>query len=166
MESRDGRIEKHDQGHGPWYSQGICAQEGHHIDSCPQLEDAAIVEVHALGGYGPNRPRFEQSNYNQRGNDHPGFRWSDPVGAQNYNQPRAQYKPRAPGPSTEDMLKSLTQHFTTHVQATESGMRNIERQAGQLAESLTRLEQRVSPSLPSQTVINPKENVSAISLRS
>ena len=45
-------------------------------------------------------------------------------------------------------------------------MRNIEKQVGQLAESLTRLEQRVSTSLPSQTVVNPKENVSAINLRS
>ena len=153
--------------HKPAVVCGICAQEGHHTDSCPQLEESAIAEVHALGGYGPSRPRFEQNNnYGHQCNDHPGFRWSDPAGAQNYNPHRAQYQPRAPGPSTEDMLKSLTQHFTTHVQATESGMRNIEKQVGQLAESLTRLEQRVSTSLPSQTVVNPKENLCAISLRS
>ena len=153
--------------HKPAAICGICAQEGHHTDSCPQLEDSAIAEVHALGGYGPNRPRFEQNNYNQRGNDHPGFRWSDPSGCSELQSTASSISTESPsGPSTEDMLKSLTQHFTTHVQATESGMRNIEKQVGQLAESLTRLEQRVSTSLPSQTVVNPKENLCAISLRS
>ena len=69
-------------------------------------------------------PRFEGgNNYNSRGNDHPGFHWSDPSGGQQQNyrsdfqgQQNAQYKapfqPKPTGPSTEDMLKSLTQHFT------------------------------------------------------
>ena len=70
-------------------------------------------------------------------------------------------------PSTEDMLKTLTQHFTTHVQTTESSIKNMEKQIGQLAQAVTHLAQRNSNSLPAQPEVNPQvRNVSAITLRS
>ncbi|XP_073121541.1 uncharacterized protein [Henckelia pumila] len=45
-------------------------------------------------------------------------------------------------------------------------IQNMNTQVGQLATEINRLEAKNSSSLPSQTVVNPKENVSAISLRS
>ena len=64
------------------------------------------------------------------------------------------------------MLHVLTKHFATHVQTTESSIKNLEKQVGQMAEAITRNEARSSGNLPSQTVVNPKENVSALTLRS
>ena len=127
-----------------------------------------------MGGFGPSRPRYEQNNnnYNPRGNDHPGYRMSDPAGGlnqhqyQNSNQYRAPYPPKPQGPSTEEMLQSLTQHFTTHVQTTESSIKSLEKQVGQLAEAFSNLAQQNSRNLPSQTERNPRENISAVYLRS
>ena len=67
---------------------GICADQSHPTDLCPQLQDPTIADVHAMGGYGPPRPRFDNqaNNYNPRWNDHPGFRWNDPAGGQQQNQ--------------------------------------------------------------------------------
>jgi hypothetical protein len=65
------------------------------------------------------------------------------------------------------MLKTLTQHFTTHVQTTESNIKNMEKQIGQLAKAVTQLAQRNSNSLPAQPEVNPQvRNVSAIALSS
>ena len=54
----------------------------------------------------------------------------------------------------------------THVQATESSIKNLERQVGQLAEAVTTIAQHTSKSLPSQTEVNPQvRNVNAMHLR-
>ena len=45
-------------------------------------------------------------------------------------------------------------------------IRNLDTQVSQLANTVERLEAQGSGKLPSQTVINPKENICAISLRS
>ena len=149
---------------------GICADHFHPTDACPQLQDDTIAEVHAVGGFGPPRPRFEnqaQNNYNPR--------WRDQAEWQQQQQPQyqPQYQPRPPAPqpnaspSTEDMLKTLTQHFTAHVQTTESSIKNMEKQIGQLAQAVTHLAQKNANSLPAQPEVNPQvRNVSAITLRS
>ena len=66
---------------------GICADHFHPTDACPQLQDDTIAEVHAVGGYGPPRPHFEnqaQNNYNPR--------WRDQAEWQQQQQP--QYQPQ------------------------------------------------------------------------
>ena len=76
---------------------GICADQSHPTDLCPQLQDPTIADVHAIGGYGPPRPRFDNqaNNYNPRWNDHPGFRWNDPAGGQQ-QPPSQQHNPYRP----------------------------------------------------------------------
>ncbi|XP_073133487.1 uncharacterized protein [Henckelia pumila] len=49
---------------------------------------------------------------------------------------------------------------------TRASIQHLNTQVGQLATTINRLEAQNSSSLPSQTVVNPKENVSAITLRS
>ena len=121
---------------------GICNEKTHPTDACPQLQEDAPADVNAVGGYGPPRPGFERPGYNMRANDHPGFRWSDPSGGQQgfrpphqqqQGQQGQQYQSRPSGPSTFEMLRELTQHFTTHVKTTESSIKNLEKQMGQLA---------------------------------
>ena len=61
------------------------------------------------------------------------------------------------------MLASNTLQFQ---QETRSSIQNLKKQISQLATSMGKLEAQSSGKLPSQTIINPRENVSAISLRS
>ena len=68
--------------------------------------------------------------------------------------------------SIEDILNTLTKHFATHVQTTKSSIKNLEKQVGQLAEAITRIDARTSGNLPSQTGEVRRENVSAVTLRS
>ena len=51
-------------------------------------------------------------------------------------------------------------------QQTEASIQNLQTQIGQLATSLNQLQPQGPNTLPSQTIPNPKGNVSAISLRS
>ncbi|XP_042426068.1 uncharacterized protein LOC122013919 [Zingiber officinale] len=51
-------------------------------------------------------------------------------------------------------------------QRTDSAIQNLERQIGQLASSLNQMQAQGSNQLPSQTTLNPKGNVSALTLRS
>ena len=55
---------------------GICADQFHLTDACPQFQDDTNVEVNALGGYGPPTPRNYpySNNYNLGWRDHPNFR--------------------------------------------------------------------------------------------
>ncbi|XP_024046622.1 uncharacterized protein LOC112100976, partial [Citrus clementina] len=51
-------------------------------------------------------------------------------------------------------------------QATTASIQNLENQMSQLATTMSRLESQVSGKLPSQTEVNPKQNASAVILRS
>ena len=61
------------------------------------------------------------------------------------------------------MLATNTLQFQ---QETKSSIQNLEKQVSQLATAVGKLEAQSSGKLPSQPLINPRENVSAISLRS
>ncbi|KAL0378795.1 UNVERIFIED_CONTAM: hypothetical protein Sradi_3185000 [Sesamum radiatum] len=90
-----------------------------------------------------------------------------------FNQPNPapQAPPQAPnsGMSLEDMVKSLavtTQEAKVGLQETRTGLSHLGNQISQLATSFNQLAAQVSGKLPSQTEANPKENVSAMTLRS
>ena len=134
---------------------GICTDPSHTTDACPSLQEESNAEVNALGGYRAPRARNDpySNNYNPGWKDHPNLRCRDS------NQPGS-YDPQSGKPSTEDILNTLTKHFATQVQTTESSIKNLEKQVGQLAEAITRIDARTSGNLPSQTVEVRKENVS------
>ena len=140
---------------------GICDDRSHLTDACPQLQDNT-AEVNAASGFGPPRPGFERQGYNTRANDHPGFRWSDPSsGQQPYRSPynpqqNQQFQSRPMGPSTTDMLKELTKHFTTRVKTTEASIKNLKKQVGQHSSDVSNLVNNSSNGLLSQTKVNPQ----------
>ncbi|GJS32398.1 DNA-directed DNA polymerase [Tanacetum coccineum] len=68
--------------------------------------------------------------------------------------------------SLEDFVKTLATSTQQFQQDTKSTIQHLENQIGQLATSVNRLESQASGKLPSQTINNPKHNVSAITLRS
>jgi len=60
---------------------------------------------------------------------------------------------------------TLQQNIMSFQQETRSSIYNLEKQMGQVASSVGKLEAQINGKLPSQA-LNPKENVSAIMLRS
>ncbi|KAJ9188714.1 hypothetical protein P3X46_000083 [Hevea brasiliensis] len=74
--------------------------------------------------------------------------------------------PSNQGMSLDEIIKALANNTQQFQQETRNSIQNIERQIGQLASSVSKLEAQGSGKLPLQTVINPKENASAILLRS
>ncbi|KAL0461398.1 UNVERIFIED_CONTAM: hypothetical protein Slati_0027400 [Sesamum latifolium] len=66
------------------------------------------------------------------------------------------------GMPLEDIVKTLALSTQQFHQETRSSIQNLESQVSQLASSVSRLESQGK--LPSQTIINPKQNVSAITL--
>ncbi|XP_073120661.1 uncharacterized protein [Henckelia pumila] len=119
---------------------GICTAMGHATNMCPTLQEKMSAQLNAAGGF-PGPP--QQRNYDPYSNtfnrgwkDHPNLRYGNPL----INQPARQE------------TRASIQHLNTQVE--------------QLATTINMLEAQNSSSLPSQTVVNPKENVSAITLRS
>ncbi|KAK4397279.1 hypothetical protein Sango_1564500 [Sesamum angolense] len=66
------------------------------------------------------------------------------------------------GTSLEDMMKILVANTQQFQQDTRASIQNLESQVSQSASSVSRLESQGK--LPSQTIINPKQNVSAITM--
>ncbi|KAJ9189287.1 hypothetical protein P3X46_000597 [Hevea brasiliensis] len=68
--------------------------------------------------------------------------------------------------SLDEIVKALANNTQQFQQETRNSIQNIERQIGQLASSVSKLEAQGFGKLPSQTVMNPRENASLILLRS
>jgi len=68
--------------------------------------------------------------------------------------------------SLEDIVKSLAANTLQFQQETRASIQSLDNQMGQMATTISQLEAQSSGKLPSQTVVNPRENASAIVLRS
>ena len=73
---------------------------------------------------------------------------------------------QAQGSSIEDLIKALASNTIQFQQQTQASFKNLEITIGQIATSLSRMETQNIGKLPSQAERNPKENVSAVTLRS
>ncbi|XP_062088503.1 uncharacterized protein LOC133795067 [Humulus lupulus] len=172
---------------------GICQVVGHPTDTCPTLVEGETEGVNAVGNF-PGQLRqmyyepFSQT-YNPGWRDHPNLRYGNhqqiaqqptaarPPGfttqqrSQNNYVPRPSQPPQAaPQPSaktsTEDLINALATNTLQFQQTTQASIKSLENQVGQLAASYNRLEAHLSNKLPSQPEMNPKENASAVTLRS
>ena len=70
------------------------------------------------------------------------------------------------GTSLEDLVKVLSTNTIQFQQETKASIRNLEAQIGQMAATLSQIQARDLGKLPSQTIVNPRENVNAMTLRS
>ncbi|XP_022854828.1 uncharacterized protein LOC111376132 [Olea europaea var. sylvestris] len=91
----------------------------------------------------------------------------------NFQQYRQPYPPKQQQDQTsnsgmplEDIVKSLATNTLQFQQEIRASIKSLENQMGQMVTSINRLEAQGSGKLPSQTMVNPKKNVSAILLRS
>ncbi|XP_070050036.1 uncharacterized protein [Nicotiana tomentosiformis] len=149
----------------------ICGR-GHPTHEC----QASIEEFNVVGNY----------NFITIGQKHPDFSWSSPGGIVNawqqnnsrfqgassfVKQQRPHFQPQQLIQyGLEDLIKSFIvktdERLDAHVAAIKelgTGLRNLERQVGQIA---TVLSERIPDTLPADTEKNPKERVNVVTLRS
>ncbi|CAM8963368.1 unnamed protein product [Rhodiola kirilowii] len=148
---------------------GFYAATDHKTDECPTLVEDDQAEVNAVGDYqnygnrpGPVRP-YGAAQTNQGVNGQP---WKS-------NNQQHQYQQRGPnnnqaGPSNhgsnkslEEMMKELTSTMTQHMAKTDGAILDLQKQMSQMATTVSRLEDNTGR-LPSQTVHNPRGNVSQV----
>nr|XP_027124163.1 uncharacterized protein LOC113740845 [Coffea arabica] len=154
---------------------GICYGSSHPTDMCPTLQDDSTEQANAVGFPRPPQRRYDPyaNTYNPGWRDHPNFNYAArPPGfpQQPQYQPRPQLSQQQSahksGMSLEDIVKSLATNTQQFQQETKTSIHNLENQMSQLASTVNRLESQLSGKLPSQTIVNPKQNASAITLRS
>ncbi|XP_073121902.1 uncharacterized protein [Henckelia pumila] len=108
---------------------GICTAKGHATDMCPTLQEGSNEQ------------------------DHPNLRYGNPAmnqPAPSVNQPNNQaFRPQYPPQPQRPQIPT---------QETRASIQHLNTQMGKLATAINRLEALNSNSLPSQTVVNPKEN--------
>ncbi|XP_052171559.1 uncharacterized protein LOC127787541 [Diospyros lotus] len=131
---------------------GICVVTGHAMDMCPTLQEDSLEHVNAVEGFlGP--PKMKYDPYSNTYN----LGWGiipTSVMEQDHN-------------SNIINLDHIFHHNKLlQVQETRTSIKQLENQISQLATSVSRLKAQGYGELPSQTVVNPRENVSAITLRS
>ncbi|XP_073153072.1 uncharacterized protein [Henckelia pumila] len=129
---------------------GICTAMEHATDMCPTLQEESVEKLNATGGFpGPPQQKYDpySNTYNPGWRDHPNLRYGNPP----MNQPtphvqlnnQAYWPPFPPQPERPQIPTPV----------------------GQLATAINKLEAQHSSSFPSQTILNPKENANAITLR-
>ncbi|XP_044511506.1 uncharacterized protein LOC123229651 [Mangifera indica] len=160
----------------------ICSNVEHSTDACPTLQEDTREDVNAVGGY-QNQKRYDpySNTYNPGWRDHPNFSYGQKNN--NFQQPGYQNRPPPPqafnptpqpqskGMSLEQIVTALANNTQQFQQETRASIQNLENQVSQLATVVGRLETQNSGRLPSQIVVNPKqdanftENINAITLR-
>ncbi|XP_073064091.1 uncharacterized protein [Primulina eburnea] len=153
---------------------GVCAMVGHPTDMCPSLQEETTQQANAIGGF-PGQPqrRYDpySNSYNPGWRDHPNFSYKNQGGQQgypqqNWNKQHAPEQASSSGMSLDEIVKALAENTQKFQQETRASIQNLGTQITQIATSVSKLEAQNSGKLPSQTVVNPKENASAMVLRS
>ncbi|CAM8901314.1 unnamed protein product [Rhodiola kirilowii] len=160
----------------------FCGALDHKRDACPTLVEDDQGEVNAVGDYqnygnrtGPSRQYGQGANSQGWGNDNTAPR--EPV-QQQYPQQAQQssyYRPpnrhQSISKSLEDIVKELkanNQQLAATVQQnqakTDGAISDLFKQMSQLATTVSELKNEPGR-LPSQTIPNPRGNVSAVTLR-
>ncbi|XP_017628598.1 uncharacterized protein LOC108471497 [Gossypium arboreum] len=149
---------------------GICTTSEHPTNLCPILNDNSTAHVDAVGGFpGPLQRRYDpfSKTYNPRWKDHPNLNY----GANPRYNPSYQSRPQQPlqqqhKPSTslEAVVERLAADAAKYQQRTDASIQELTNQVSKLSMAVNRLESQGK--LPSQTEPNPRQNASAITLRS
>ncbi|CAL1382306.1 unnamed protein product [Linum trigynum] len=147
----------------------------HHMDMCPlgaaQLEDVQYINNPRSQGQGG----MYSNTYNPQWRHHPNMSWSNnnPAGVRNIpppgfqqQQPQPEKKPQleelilAHMQKTDNNFKGLDQFVTQQLAIKnnmQSSMLAMERQIGQMAQTLADIQGRIPWTLPANTERNPKD---------
>ncbi|XP_010247672.1 PREDICTED: uncharacterized protein LOC104590649 [Nelumbo nucifera] len=139
---------------------GICSTMGHPTDMCPTLQDEPYDQAIAVGGFPQRRYNPYSNMYNPRWRDHPNLSYGVKPFDFQPRQPAPQHAPQRPGMSLDEIVKALAANTQQFQPETRTSIQNLENQVSQLATAMSRLESQGSGKLPSQTIVNPKQNAS------
>ncbi|XP_010273508.1 PREDICTED: uncharacterized protein LOC104609021 [Nelumbo nucifera] len=138
---------------------GSCLVVGYPTDMCPTLQEEPIEQVNAAGGF-PGQPLIPiQAHIIRDGGISP----ISTVGIHKTTQVSRNISHTPLDNSWAKLLMLETKQFQ---QETRASIQCLDNQMVQMATAITWLEMQSLGKLPSQTVVNPRENVSAIVLRS
>ncbi|KAF1858872.1 hypothetical protein Lal_00043007 [Lupinus albus] len=166
---------------------GICISSDHYSDKCPSLLEPRTgdhPEAYDANIYN-NRPPHQQQHYDPPSSStyNPGWRNQAPFQNNNVGQNRSSYVPppiqqqrhqmiNTPAPtepSLEELVRLMTmqnmqfqQETRASIQRQESSIQNLTTQMGQMATSLNTLQSQNSDKLPSQTMLNPRNDFGRI----
>ncbi|CAM8877485.1 unnamed protein product [Rhodiola kirilowii] len=145
-----------------------CGTTDHKNDACPTLIEEDPVEVNA---YNQNAPPTGQ--YQQRG---PNQYQAGPSNHQGPNQYQAGPSHQSSSKPIEDVVKELASIIHQNMAKTDGAITNLAKQMdgaiADLTKQMSELATMISElknehgRLPSQTIMNPRGNVSAVTLRS
>ncbi|KAH9697834.1 hypothetical protein KPL71_023778 [Citrus sinensis] len=136
---------------------GVCSMVGHATNMCPGIQEGSHEQANTVEGFlGQPRQMYDPYTnfYNEGWKHYPNFRYG------NQQHGISNVAPSRPPGNPQHRVQQPYQVRPP------PPPQNQENQIGQLATSMSRIEGRTSGKLPSQPEINPKENASAMSLRS
>ncbi|KAK8278661.1 hypothetical protein V6Z11_D09G056700 [Gossypium hirsutum] len=158
---------------------GICCLEGHTIDMCPTLQEGEANTVF------PNQRRYDpySATYNEGWRDHPNLRYQNratPLGFEQQNsrpynssQQQPNHQNLSAETKTHTVLEQMMKMMAGQKKETDGRFQSLELVVKQLQTrasstdvNLGNLQAQVNNRLPSHPVANPRDNVSAITLRS
>ncbi|KAL2226514.1 UNVERIFIED_CONTAM: hypothetical protein Sindi_2010100 [Sesamum indicum] len=140
-----------------------CTLAGHTTDMCPTLQESTTEHADAVGGFtGQQQKRYDpfSNTYNPGWRDHLNLSY-DMMKALVTNTQQFQQQTQTSIQQFQQQTQTSIQQFQ---QQTQMSIQNLESQISQLASSVGKLESQGK--LPSQSVINSRQNASAIVLRS
>ncbi|XP_052874583.1 uncharacterized protein LOC128280469 [Gossypium arboreum] len=148
---------------------GICTTYEHPTDLRPILNNNSTAHVDAIGGFpGPPQRRYDpfSNTYNPGWKDHPNLNYGANPRYNSSYQPRPLQPPPQHKPSTslEAIVERLAADAVKYQQRTDASIQELTNQVSKLSMAVNRLESQGK--LPSQAEPNPRQNVSAITLRS
>ncbi|XP_052877426.1 uncharacterized protein LOC108472270 [Gossypium arboreum] len=148
---------------------GICTTSEHPTDLCPILNDSSTAHVDTIGGFSrPLQRHYDPffNTYNPGWKDHPNLNYGANPRYNPPYQPRPLQPPPQHKPSTslEAIVERLATDAAKYQQRTDASIQELTNQVSKLSMAVNRLESQGK--LPSQTELNPRQNVSAITLRS
>ncbi|CAM8954147.1 unnamed protein product [Rhodiola kirilowii] len=161
---------------------GFCEATDHKTDECSTLVEDDQVEVNAVGDYqnygnrpGPVRPYGAATNNqgvneqpwkgnNQQHQAQPARQGAPQQNQQPYRHPHYQQNAPELAASNQQLNATITQQNATmnqHIATTNGAIADLKKQMSQIATTVSRLEDNAGR-LPSQTIQNPRGNVSQV----
>ncbi|KAK5835225.1 hypothetical protein PVK06_010912 [Gossypium arboreum] len=149
---------------------GICTTSEYPTDLCSILNDHSTAHVYAVEGFpGPPQRRYDpfSNTYNPGWKDHPNLnyganpRYNPPYQPRPLQPPQQQHKLST---SLEAVVERLAADVAKYQQRTDASIQELINQVSKLSMAVNHLESQGK--LPSQTEPNPRQNASAITLRS
>ncbi|KAL1077687.1 hypothetical protein V6Z11_D10G112200 [Gossypium hirsutum] len=136
---------------------GICCLEGHTTDMCPTLQEGEANAVF------PNQRRYDpySATYNEGWRDHPNLRYQNratPPGFEHNQNLSAETKTHAMLEQMMKMMADQKKETDGRFQSLESAVKQLQTRASSTDVNLGNLQAQVNNRLPSQPVVNPRDN--------